>query len=237
MLNKSIACLFLLVVSVHAFGQTDVRSISTSGSGEVRVVPDKVEVAVGVESVHANLRTAKSRNDQAVAALIEIAKRHGVAADNIQTDYISIAPAYEDRVVVSYTVQRSVVIVSHDIPGFERLLTSLVEAGANQVNSIRFMTSKLREHRDEARRMATRAALEKARLLAEGLGSRVGKVRNIHESQDYWSSSYWWWGRSSKISNSTQNAANAGGDSPEDGPLAPGRISVTASVSVTFDLE
>jgi uncharacterized protein len=215
--------------------------ISTSGSAEIKVVPDQVEIAVGVQSVHSDLTTAKALNDQAMARMMDIARRHGIAGDQLKTDFISVEPEYEGtrRVTpVRYHVQRSLVIVSKDISRFEELLTALVGAGANHVHSVRFMTSKLREHRDEARRMAARAALEKARLLAESLGSRVGKVRTISEASDSWSSGYAsWWGRLAGASqNVSQNAFAVAGSTPADGSLA-GRISVTASVSVTFELE
>jgi uncharacterized protein YggE len=108
--------------------------------------------------------------------------------------------------------------------------------------SIRFLTTRLREHRDEARKLAVRAALEKARLLAEGLGARVGKARSITEATDWWGSSYSsWWGRwsaaSQNVSVNSNAFAVAGPSSSDETSLAPGRISVTARVEVTFDLE
>ncbi len=225
-------------------GAQDRPSISTSGSAEVKVVPDEVEVAVGVESVHRDLQVAHKANEQNVAKLIEVAKQHGIARDRIQTDFINIEPEYGDssagRVLLKYTVRRSMVITSRDVDGFDDLLAALVGAGANHVHSIQFKTTKLREHRDEARRMAAKAAFEKARLLAETLGAKVGKVRNVNESSDWWGSSYSsWWGRwgGGTYQNVSQNAAANAGSSPGEGSLAAGRISVTANVNVTFELE
>ncbi|HEX7830418.1 MAG TPA: SIMPL domain-containing protein [Thermoanaerobaculia bacterium] len=239
----------LLLIHVAAFAQSfpNEPSVSTSGNAEVLVEPDQVEFTIGVEIVHGTLSVAKELNDAAVAKTIAVAKRNGVEPSSIQTDYISIDPNYYDSdgrsraTPVNYVVRRSVVIVSKDVAGFERLLTQLVEAGANHVNGIRFLTTKLRAHRDEARRLATQAALEKAQLLAKSLGRNAGKVLQIAEATDWWSSSYSsWYGRwnSGASTNVSQNASPVGGTpSSGDGPLAPGRIAVKATVNCVFALD
>jgi uncharacterized protein YggE len=232
--------LSFLAAAASAQKATDFPSISTSGSAEVRVVPDRIEISLGVETFNTQLRPAKEENDRQVAKVIAVAKKHGIDPKQIQTDYLSIEPnlSRADQPPGSYTVRRAIVIQSGDIAGFEDLLSAVIAAGANHVQNIRFMTSQLRVHRDEARKMAAKAALEKAQLLAESLGRKVGKVRNISEASDSWWSSYnWWWGRwGSQYQNVSQNVASA--NQPEsEGPLAPGRISVSASVQVTFELE
>jgi hypothetical protein len=235
----SLIALFFITTAAMAQG-----TISTSGSAEILVEPDQVEFTVGVETLHVSLDTAKQLNDAAVAKAIAAAKHNGVPAGSIQTDYISIEPNYDSEhrerlTPISYVVRRSIVITSKDIPGFERLLSSLVEAGANHVRSIRFTTTKLREHRDNARRMAAKAALEKAQLLAETLGSTVGKATQIAEANEWWNSSYgsWWgWGGNANVmTNVSQNVNISGGNNNDgEGALAPGRIAVKATVNVTF---
>jgi uncharacterized protein YggE len=235
---RRLSSIALLLITTSALAQ---GSITTSGSADILVEPDQVEFTVGVETMHVSLEMAKQLNDAAVAKTIAAAKRNGVPAAAIQTDYISIEPNYDyehrERLTpTSYVVRRSIVITSKDIPNFERLLSALVEAGANRVRSIRFMTTKLREHRDTARRMAAKAALEKAQLLAETLGGTVGKATQISEANDWWSSSYasWWGGNANVMANVSQNVNVAGGDTNSDSPLAPGRIAVKATVNVTF---
>jgi len=64
---------------------------------------------------------------------------------------------------------------------FERLVTTALKSGANRLIGFEYRTTDLRKHRDEARRMAIRAAKEKAELLAGELGTRVGKPQTIGE--------------------------------------------------------
>lgn len=229
----------VVIFSLTLFAQTSPPSVTTSGTAELLVDPDQVEISVGTETMHATLRIAKELNDAAIAKTIAAAKRNGIDAASIQTDYISINPNYVTRRTTpdSYTVRRSLVITSKDVSQFERLLTDLIEAGANQVQSIEFRTSKLRERRDEARRMATKAAHEKAQLLATSLGRTIGKALQITEGNDGWSAfSSWRGGWSANMAmNVSQNAGVA--ETPSESPLAPGRISVRATVSVVFALE
>lgn len=239
MTTRFLLVLFLLAPAANAqFHNVAPPSISTSGSAEIKVVPDRIEIAVGVEHVDPVLAKAKADNDAAVAKVIAAAKQRGIDPGKIQTDFIGIEPEERSDRVLQYRVRRSVVIESSDVPGFEALLSTLLDAGVNHVHSISFRTSQLRAHRDEARRMAAKAAQEKATLLAESLGRKVGRVRGISESTDYWGSSYGsWWGRwgGGGFQNVAQNSVSTA--SLADGALAPGRISVTASVHVTFDLE
>lgn len=225
--------LFLVALPLAAQQHRDFPSISTSGSAEIKVVPDIIEISIGVETSNADLAKAKNENDAAVERIIATAKARNIDAAKIQTGYLTIDPTYRDEGrlrVRSYTVRKTIAIESNDLAGFESLISALIADGANHVNGVQFRTSELRRHRDEARRLAIKAAQEKARLLAEGLGRRVGKAYTISEGADYG-------GWSSAAAQNTFQVASSGGRGETEGSLAPGRISVTANVSVTFELE
>ncbi len=120
----------------------------------------------------------------------------------------------------------------------EDLVAAALKTGVNRVNGISFQTTELRKHRDQARLLAVRAAKEKAGMMAGALAEKVGRVHEIQELRSDTFNWYdWWWGSSQ--GRMTQNAVqNAGGPSQAvDGTLAPGQISVRATVSVSFELE
>ena len=64
-------------------------------------------------------------------------------------------------------------------PKFEDLLSDALEAGVTHVQGIEFRTTELRKHRDRARSLALKAAQEKAELLADGAGRKIGKAISI----------------------------------------------------------
>jgi uncharacterized protein YggE len=218
--------------------------ITATGDAEVRVAPDEVILTLGVETWDKDLSKAKRENDKRVKAVLDLAKTYGVESKYIQTDHISIEPRYRDNYMqedfIGYFVRKTIVITLKDISQFEDLLTSALEAGVNYVHGIQFRTTELRQHRDEARALAIKAAQEKANALAGELDQRVGKPRTIQEDQVGWWSWYnAWWGAHWSGGPAAQNVIQeVGGESfMSEGVLAPGQITVKARVTVTFELE
>ena len=237
----------LLALSISAQAQfvssAASNSITVSGDAEIKVVPDEVILILGVETSDKNLKIAKSLNDERIKKVLALAKDYGISSQHIQTDYISIQPEYRDYRVtgelLGYVVRKTIVIRLKDIPKFENLLSDALEAGVSYVHGIEFRTTELRKYRDQARAMAIKAAQEKATALANEVGRKAGKALSIGETAyGSWSGYNAWWGNrwgGGVAQNVTQNA---GGLSPGDaGSLAPGQITVRATVSVTFALE
>lgn len=229
--------------TAQAQGSAVNRTISVSGSADVRVVPDEVVLSVGVETWDNVLAAAKTDNDDRTKKVIALATQYQIDPKNVQTDFINISPRYEGdypyRKIVGYYVQRAIVFTLKDISKFEGLLSAVIESGGNAVYGIQFRTSELRKHRDSARALATQAAREKAEALAKELGMKVGKAIHISETQSYWGSFYGYY-RSYGGPSPAQNVVqNAGGEGPQssDGTFAPGQIVVSGTVSVTFELE
>jgi uncharacterized protein YggE len=219
-------------------------TISVNGDAVVKVVPDEVVITLGVMTRDNDLHSAKDENDRSVKKVVNLARGFGIEAKHIQTDFINISPEYEyssydvDR-IVGYRVRMIIVITLKDISKFDDLLTGVLELGANFVRGVEFRTTELRKYRDQARALAIKAAEEKATALAGELGNSIGAPITIIENQSNWWSSYGsWWGRrwgETMSQNVIQNAGLEGFTT--EGGLAPGQLSVNASVSVTFELK
>ena len=218
------------------------RGITVSGEAEVKVPPDEVILTLGVESRHKELREVKHLNDLRMKEVLAAVLATGVAAKDIRTDYLNLQPNYEypssRRTFVDYVQRTTIVVTLRDVAKFDALLTAVLQAGVEYIHGVDFRTSELRKYRDEARVLAMKAAKEKAVALANVLGQKVGQPRTIQEGGGGWSSSYGgWWGRGYQgmSQNVSQSAPSA--NSGQDGPLAPGTLSVRANVTITFDLE
>ena len=247
-MKRKTRCVWVVAILVGAFvtamaAQPEPRTVTTNGEADVKVVPDEVVLTLGVETSDKELPIAKAENDRRVKEVIAAAQAVGVAAKDIQTDYLRIEPRYHDNYelkdFIGYFVQKTIVVTLKDVSKFEKLLSAVLQVGANYVHGIDFRTSELRKHRDAARTLAIKAAREKAEALAGELGQKVGKPRSIQEGYSGWWSSYGgWWGRgygSMQSQNVVQQAP--GGGAEMEGPLAPGTISVKASVTVIFEME
>jgi uncharacterized protein YggE len=114
---------------------------------------------------------------------------------------------------------------------YERLISKLLESGVNRVDSIEFLVAEPRKYKDEARAKAVKAAREKAVAMAAELGQTIGKPWDI--SEDGFN------GLFAQTRNSVQANSYAYDRSPstEESTVAPGEVSIRASVRVSFQLE
>ena len=227
---------------LSAYEEPTPRTITVSGDAEMKVAPDEVVLTLGVETRHKELAEVKRLNDLRMKEVLAAALAAGVAAKDIRTDYLNLQPDYvftgHRRNFIEYIQRTTIVVTLRDVSKFETLLTSVLQAGVEYIHGVDFRTSELRKYRDEARSLAMKAAKEKAIALAGALGQKVGKPRSIQEGSGGWWSSYGgWWGRG--YQNMSQNVSQSAGGSgsSQDGPLAPGTLSVRGNVTITFDLE
>ena len=165
---------------------SDIPLVSVSGEAEIRVAPDIVIITLGVESRSTKLDDAVAAHSERIKKLIDYVKSQEIEDKHIQTDYISIRPAYDHRsshtTPSHYEVNKSVTIRVTEVDKFEALLAGVLKSGASHVRGIQFLTSELRKHRDAARNNAIKAAKEKAEALAAELGQKVGRVHAITET-------------------------------------------------------
>ena len=239
-----IVALLLMSVSSASFAEDTrplLRSISTNGEAIVYVTPDEAIVNFGVQTFNASLDKSKSDNDDESAKLLKAVKALGIEEKHIQTDQLQVTIQYKDYNrgghgnIEGYMASRSYSVKLKDVKLLDKLVDAALKNGANQFHGISFQTTELRKHRDEARKLAIKAAKEKAVALAGELEMKVGKPRTISESGSFYYSGGYGGGRFNNMAqNSVQNNAGPGDDSQVT-PL--GQIAVSANVSVTFDME
>jgi uncharacterized protein YggE len=231
-----IAAALALALCARAAAQErpDPRLITVTGEAEVLVVPDEVIFDLTVQSLNKDLRAAKAQKDERLKRLVDLTRRYGVDAKDVQTDYVRLEPRYrggdESRLFLGYSVRKDLVFTLRDVRRAEELLSEVIESGITRVNGIRFQTSQMRKHRDQARALAIRAAQEKAAALTGEIGQKIGKAYSIEEDAPSPRALY---------QNVTQNVVGfmASDAAESEGTLALGQIKVTARVTVRFELQ
>ena len=214
------------------------RTISTAGESVVYVVPDEVVVTLGIETFDKGLDESKSANDAASKTLLAAFKNLGVEERHIQTNTLEVEIRYRSNRpwegIEGYIARRAYSVTLKDAKKLEPAIDAALKNGANQLMGIAYHTSELRKHRDQARKMAIKAAKEKAVALAGELAATVGAPRSISEGHSgHFGSAY----RSNSF-NSSQNVVqvNAGGGGESGAATPMGQIGISASVNVVFDL-
>lgn len=224
-------CAFLLVVSCFALAEDrpQLKAVRVTGTAEVKVVPDRAVIEMGVEEENPSASQAKSAEGAAARKILAALRTAGIDEKDVQTTYLSLRPAtkYEKKARISYFVaQQNLTIMVRDLSKLDGLLESLIAAGGNSIDSIHYDTSDMRKYRDQARELAVKAAREKAQALAAALGQEIGKAQYIEEEPQ---NQYF-----SALAN-TSGYANVEARS-RSGSTAAGENTISASVTITFDL-
>jgi uncharacterized protein YggE len=201
------------------------------GTGDVKVVPDRAVIELGVEKQDRSASVAKRTADAASRKLIAMLRSNAVDEKDIQTTFLSLQPQSYVRkgVRISYFVAgQTLTVTVRDLPKFDSLLEALIKAGGNKIDSIRYETSDLRKYRDQARDIAIKAAREKAEALAKALGQQTGKAQIIDEVPEYsYTSLNFFANDSAGVAEKLRTRESA---------TAPGQQTISASVVVSFEL-
>jgi uncharacterized protein YggE len=239
-----VMALLLLTASASLAQFTNASGVSVSGDAQVNVVPDRVTIFLGVETRHRELEVAKAQNDTLVRQVLDASHKLALDASDIQTDFIHVDLQYQQgdsTVVDHYQVTKEIQIVLKDVSKFEKLISAVLHAGATHIYGIDFSTSELRKYRDEARALATKAAMEKAHDLASAAGLKViGKPTSMTSysygggsSYRYCCGNFYGGGMAQNV---VQNVSGGSGTDSES-TIALGKISVYASVTMTFQMQ
>jgi uncharacterized protein len=216
------------------------RTVQVSGSAVIKVVPDLVTVQLGVTSNDTSPQDVYAKNTAAIKKVMAAIRALSVADKDLSTDYYIIHPVYADYSsldIKGYRIDNTIVVNLKDVSKVSQVLAAALSAGANEVVAVQFKTTQLRQYRDQARKLAMKAAQEKARDLASAASAQVGCVLTIDENS--WSSyASPWSGRyQPQTQNVMQNAPGSDQPPSDDGPISLGQIAVQAEVQVKFSLK
>jgi uncharacterized protein YggE len=165
-------------------GEADPGTLSVVGTGSVTTKPDTARVSAGVTTQASNAAGAMAANADEMSKVIEALKRAGVASKDLQTEFVSVNPRYDDngQAIVGYSASNSVSAVVRELSKVGDVIDAAVAAGANNVSG----PSLARDDQDKLYRDALEAAVvnarEKATALASAAGVSLGKIRSLNES-------------------------------------------------------
>ena len=185
-LAAAIVTVGLPAVAVADDDASERRSISVSGTGEAMGAPDLATVNVGVQTVAPAATEAASKNEAAVARLMQALEKEGIEKKDIQTVEYAIWPEqnYDPREgeqprITGYRVNNSVHVTVRDIEHVGAVLGAVTTAGANSVNGISFGIDDPAALEARAREAAMKDARAKAESLATLAGVQLGDVLQI----------------------------------------------------------
>ena len=175
----------LASAGVATAADVPLRSVSVTGSGEVKAQPDMAYVTLGVEARRPTLAEARTEGNATVERLLALTRELQIEPKFVDSTRLQVQPDYrwdekESRqVLLGYIVSRQVDVELHDLDRLGTLLEKSVSAGVNQVGGARLDSSR----RKELERAALTQAVDDARLNADALaraaGARLGPVLSL----------------------------------------------------------
>lgn len=200
-------------------------TISVSGTGSVDTQPDTASTSFGVVTQGSTAQDAMAGNSAEMAKVIGALRRAGVAEKDIQTQYVSLDPRYDNEgsSVVGYTATNTVSATVRRLAHVGDVIDAGVAAGANNVNGPTLSRDSQDKLYNEALDRAVADAKAKAETLAKATGVAVGTVQSVTEDPQV-------------SGGGPQPYAFAARLASGSTPIEAGTTQVTANVRVVFAL-
>jgi len=178
------------LVSANRINNQD--RFSVTGSGTVYAKADIANLEVGLRTgakktaAEATVDSTKKMNE-IMAELNTL----GIEEKDIKTSNYNLSPVYNytnerGQELVGYEVTQNVNLKIRDLSKIGDVIAKTTEKGANQIGNINFTIDDEYELKNQARELAIEKAKEKAALIAEQSGMKIGKIKGVFENyNDY----------------------------------------------------
>lgn len=176
-------------INFNTTSQSKGEPLIVTGEGKVYVTPDIATISIGIQENGASLKTVQENVSRKTNTLTAAIKGLGVKDEDIKTTSYNLYPTYdydsEPYRINGYRVSTSYSVKIRDFDKVNDIIVAATQSGANMEGGIAFEVNEetKREKLNEARKLATDNAKEKAEGLAKAAGISLGKIVNISESQ------------------------------------------------------
>jgi hypothetical protein len=200
-------------------------TVSVTGTGTVSAEADLAVVSLAVTAQESSADAARERVATGVDAVRTALREAGIPEDAVTTAYFSVQPRYddEDRVPDGYRGVHAL-RVEVDPARAGEVVDVAVGAGATEVDGVQFTLTD--ETRDALRAEALTQAVERARAdadaVAEAADLRIVGVQSMQVGGSYGPGPFY-----AEAADSARGAT----------AFAPGPVTVSASVSITYVVE
>ncbi|WP_310993040.1 SIMPL domain-containing protein [Aequorivita marina] len=175
--------LILAITTTTMMAQnTATPSVSVTGEGIVRVVPDEVTINIRVENTGEDTKTIKKQNDKTVKEVLKFLQSMRIDEKDVRTKYMNLSKNY-DYNTKSYTfaANQSLSVKLRDLNKYEEVVEGLLETGINRIDGLDFSSSNKAALESQARKKAIENAQLKAKEYASALNQTIGKAVSISE--------------------------------------------------------
>lgn len=159
--------------------------IVVTGSGEVRIPPDRAQVTIAIVTRAATAAQAGRLNVERIRPVIEALRRLGLPDSAVRTSEYSVSEEFEsDRPAKTtrprtYVARNAVRATLGHLADLGRVIDTALAAGATEIGDITFASSAEPEARQRAIALAVAHATRDATAAATAGGGRLGPIVEI----------------------------------------------------------
>jgi len=223
--------------TIQVSSSPQVSTIDSSGQYVIHADPDKVTLLFGYEVQKISANDSQQETAKVINAIKEALVSSGINRDDIKTQSYLVEPvrnynSYNEKGTYDIIGYKTTHILKLEIlksrtgnlDGMGKYLDAAVLAGANRVDSAEFGLTDDYENqlKAEALKQASINARKSADKIAEGLGVSIKNLRSASQSYSYNPYSY------AREDTASVNSNTA---------ITPGQVSVTVSVSASFEFD
>ena len=236
-----VSIILLAAVALSAYAPSGIaanpaapqRTLNVNGAGQVSLTPDIAYIYVGVHTENASASDAMTENNSRTQVMIEALKKAGIDEKDIRTTNFSIwqQDKYDPLTgqpsgVKVYSVDNTVYVTVRKLESLGSLLDTLVKAGANNINSIQFDVADKTAAIKQARDAAVQDAKTQAQELAAVAGVTLGEITSVSFYEATPSPVMDGFGK-----------GGGGGAEAAAVPIQPGQMTLTVTVSMTYEIK
>jgi uncharacterized protein YggE len=203
--------------------------LTVTASADVARAPDQLRMTAGVLTTAATAAEAMTANAARMNAVLAALKAAGVTDRDVQTTGLSLNPQYryeqnQSPILTGYQARNSISLRTLKLADAGKLIDVAIKAGANEVQGPEFTLANPDAALDEARVAAVAKARARAELYAKAAGLKVKRIASISEGV----------GAPEPGPRPLMRMAMAEAAAP---PVQPGELSLSAQVTISFELE
>lgn len=186
---RKLICLAIIGFSTPLVAQqgaipTTIPQIAVAARAEVKVVPDRANIQISVQTRGETAAAAASENARKQKAVIDALRALGIDAKDIATAGYNVYPEqrYEpnkEPVIIGYNVTNTLSVELKSINMVGPAIDAALAKGANMVNSLQFYASNTEAARQEAIAIAVRKARADADAAAKAAGGSISGLLEI----------------------------------------------------------
>ncbi len=183
----SLLLVFLTALSLPLCAEES--QIVVSASGKVSVKPDMAEFGVVLQSDAKSAEKAAAETAEKYRRVQAALRSATVPLGDAPTVSYTVSPNWEwnqsqgKSVLKGYTARHAIMVTVRTLGSIGRAIDAAVQAGADEVQSITFSSSRYEELRKQALAAAVGNARKDAVVMADAAGGRLGQLIEVGVSQ------------------------------------------------------